>query len=489
MKGQLFYNAGWHAGSGEPFTSINPANEAIIWTGNTATETNINDIVDSARTLAPQWAARCYDEREQYIIRFAEQLKKNESALSELIAKETGKPLWEAATEAKAMQAKVTSAIKSYQERTGHKVTDSPTGGHSVLSHRPHGVLTVFGPYNFPGHLPNGHIVPALLAGNTIVFKPSSLTPAVGEFMVNLWIESGLPAGVVNLVQGKAGTGKLLASHPDIDGLLFTGSSQTGHLLHQQFGGQPEKILALEMGGNNPLIVDDSVDIRAAVYSIIQSAFITSGQRCTCARRLFIPNGDKGDALLNALIKASSKLKVGLWNDQPQPFMGPLVSSQAADIILNAQNHLKTLGGKELLSVQRLDKGDAWLSPGIMDVTNITALPDDEYFGPFLQVLRYDDFASAVKQANNTRYGLSAGLFSHDKEAFNYFYQHIRAGIVNWNRQTTGAAGTAPFGGIGASGNHRPSAWYAADYCAYPVASMQSSSLDVPETLSPGIII
>ena len=355
------------------------------------------------------------------------------------------------------------------------------------IRHKPHGVVAVFGPYNFPGHLPNGHIVPALLAGNTVVFKPSELTPATAEEMVKLWEKAGLPAGVLNLVQGEKETGIALASHPGIDGLFFTGSSGTGKLIHQQFGGQPGKILALEMGGNNPLIVTELKNSKAAIHDTIQSAFITAGQRCTCSRRLFVPVGSWGDQFISQLVDASSKLTVGHWDDDPQPFMGALISEQAANHILSAQQQLLKLGATSLLEARKLQEATALLSPGIIDVTAVQHLPDEEYFGPLLQVIRYSDFMAAIDEANNTRYGLSAGLFSDKQQDYDLFLAHIRAGIVNWNRPITGASSEAPFGGIGESGNHRPSAYFAADYCSYPVASVESDSLIMPEKLSPGL--
>ena len=488
MSGQLYSGGVWINGSGEPFSSFNPADDSLLWSGNAAADADVNQSVSDARHSFPVWFEQGYAFREQCVQAFCNQLKQSESLLAEAIARETGKPLWEAATEVKSMQAKVDASINSYQERTGSKEKKLPAN-RMVLKHHPHGVLAIFGPYNFPGHLPNGHIIPALLAGNTVIFKPSELTPYTGEIMAQLWEEAGLPGGVLNLLQGKMQTGKALAEHPGIDGLLFTGSSRTGHVLHSQFGGQPEKLLALEMGGNNPLIIDDTVDIEAAVYGIIQSAFITSGQRCTCARRLFVPETTNGDNVISALIKAVSQIKIGYYNDVVQPFMGPLISADAAEKILNAQQDLKSLGAEILIPVKQLTQGAAWVSPGLIDVTAIDKLPDEEYFGPLLQVIRYSDFSQAVEQANATRYGLSAGLFSLDQAKFDYFEHHIRAGIVNWNNQTTGAAGTLPFGGVGASGNHRPSAWYAADYCAYPVASVQCDTLDTPGKLAPGIVL
>jgi succinylglutamic semialdehyde dehydrogenase len=304
---------------------------------------------------------------------------------------------------------------------------------------------------------------------------------------VNYWQQAGLPAGVLNLVQGGKAVGQALAAHPQVSGLLFTGSATTGLALHRQFAGQPEKLLALEMGGNNPLIVTQVADLKAAVYSIIQSAYITSGQRCTCARRLLIPRGKWGDQLLNQLITAVKAIRVAPYDKEPPSFMGPVISAAAAQQIINAQQHLTDLGGTALVPCQILTANTGLLSPGLIEVTAINELPDEEYFGPLLQVIRYTDFDQAIELANRTRFGLAAGLLADEAELYERFTSTIRAGIVNWNKPTTGASSAAPFGGVGISGNHRPSAYYAADYCAYPVASMEAATCLLPEQLSPGI--
>jgi succinylglutamic semialdehyde dehydrogenase len=260
-------------------------------------------------------------------------------------------------------------------------------------------------------------------------------------------------------------------------------------LLSQQFARQPGKILALEMGGNNPLVVGEVSDAKAAIYDVIQSAFLSSGQRCTCARRLLVRNGRSGDAFVSALSAAIRQIKVGRYNDDPQPFMGPLISAQAAQALLGTQQQLIGLGAKPVVALQRLALGPAFVSPALLDVSAVPELPDEEHFGPLLQLIRYDTLDEAIDIANKTRYGLSAGLLSERSEDWDQFYKRIRAGIVNWNRQTTGASSAAPFGGIGASGNHRASAYYAADYCAYPVASMEAARPELPAQLAPGITL
>ena len=477
-----YINGQWLDGQGESFSKTDPVDGARLWQGNSADERQVADACAAARAAFPAWARLSFAERQAIAENFAAQLEQHKAELSETISRETGKPRWETLTEVQAMINKVAISVKAYHARTG-----TEQQAESALRHRPHGVLAVFGPYNFPGHLPNGHIVPALLAGNSVVFKPSELTPLTAEKTVRLWIEAGLPAGVLNLVQGARATGQALAQQPQIDGVLFTGSASTGYQLHRQFAGQPEKMLALEMGGNNALIVEDITDIDAAVHIAVQSAFITAGQRCTCARRLLVKRGAEGDAFLQRLVEVTQRLRIGRWNDEPQPFMGSVISPQAAEHIYQEWQKRIALGGKVLLKMRWPARDSALLTPGIIDLTDVKNVADEEVFGPLLAVVRYDNFEQAIALANATRYGLSCGLISPQREKFDRLLIDARAGIVNWNKPLTGAASTAPFGGIGASGNHRASAWYAADYCAWPLASLESPDLTLPATLSPGL--
>lgn len=484
----LYIAGAWQDGKGDAFDSLNPVTQQVIWSGRSATAEQVDAAVKSARQAFPAWASRSLDERIAVLEAFAAALKSRADEIARCIGEETGKPLWESATEVTSMANKVAISIQSYRERTGEK--SGPLGdATAVLRHKPHGVVAVFGPYNFPGHLPNGHIVPALLAGNTVVFKPSELTPKVAELTVQCWIEAGLPAGVLNLLQGARDTGIALAGHSGIDGLFFTGSSRTGNALHQQFAGRPDKILALEMGGNNPLVIDQVADVDAAVYTVIQSAFISAGQRCTCARRLLVPEGAWGDAFLARLVEVTSTIQVGAFDQQPAPFMGSVISLGAAQALLDAQEMMLANGAIALLEMTQPAAQSALLTPGIIDVSDVTDRADEELFGPLLQVIRYADFDAAIEEANATQYGLAAGLLSDSQARYQQFWLQSRAGIVNWNKQLTGAASTAPFGGVGASGNHRASAYYAADYCAYPVASLETETLALPASLTPGIAL
>lgn len=478
----LWINEGTHS-----FPSLNPATGQEIWSGKAAGEAQVAAAVKAAREAFPAWSQTRYEDRLKIVADFKALVEAEKEALAVMIAQETGKALWDARSEVAAVVAKLTYASEAYAERTGEKSRTSPVGN-SVVRHRPHGVMAVYGPYNFPAHLPNGHIQPALLAGNTIVFKPSEQTPMVAEWMVKQWEKAGLPKGVLNLVQGERETGILLAKS-DINGVLFTGSTATGKALHAQFGGRPEILLALEMGGNNPLIFHSADDLAAAVHETLLSAFVGTGQRCTCARRLIVIDGPQSTKFIESLVASAKQLLAGPYDQNPPPFMGPVISLKETKRLLDAQASLQKLGGKLLLAMQQKDKNLPFVSPAIIDMTGVANAPDEEYFGPLLQLYRVKNAQDALLQANNTSFGLSAAVLSSDQAVFQQLSSQIHAGLVNWNRQTTGASGAGPFGGVGVSGNHRPAGYYSADYCAYPVASVEVETLKLPETLPPGMVI
>ena len=457
------------------FQSTDPATGDIVWEGEAASPAQVQAAADRARAAFPDWADRPRQDRIDAVKRYQAVLKDRASAMAEAISRETGKALWETKTEIAAMQGKVDISIRAYDERTGERTADTAFG-HATLRHRPHGVAAVLGPFNFPGHLPNGHIVPALLAGDTVVFKPSEETPLTGQLMAEAFQAAELPEGVVNVVQGGRETGAALLD-AGIDALMFTGSGAAGAHFRRKFADDPHVILALELGGNNPLVVWDAADAQAVAGHVVQSAFITTGQRCSCARRLIVPEGPQGDAVVEAVAALSDRLTYAPWNTDPEPYAGPLISRKAADAALKALQDRIDLGARVIRPSGPVDNlPGAFVRPAIIDVTGV-AVPDEEIFAPFLSVVRVPSFDAAVHQANATRYGLSAGLISDDPTLWQAFIRRIRAGVVNFNRPTTGAAGDMPFGGLGASGNHRPSAWYAADYCAYPVASFEAEAV------------
>lgn len=485
-KGQ-YINGQWVKSKHNNLQSFNPGYGTLFWQGANATEQEISAAAQAAHEALFSWSSLEFEQRAHYTQKFAEQIEKKRDQLAQLISQENGKPLWEAHTEVNSVIGKINLSIQSYHERTGtKKQTTSEANAH--LRFKPQGVVVVLGAFNFPAHLSNGHIIPALLAGNTILYKPSEYTPAVAEWIMQCWHESGIPAGVINCLQGDAACGKILLAQ-DIQGVYFTGSYATGLRIHQQFSDKPEVILALEMGGNNPLVIDKVNDINAAVYQTLLSTLITSGQRCTCARRVIIPDTNLGDEFLKRFIKVCQSVKIAPFDQQPEPFMGPVISYTQALKHLHSQKMLIELGGESLLEMSLLAEGTGLLSPGIVAMHHVKNPPDEEIFGPLIQIYRYKTFEQAIDLANHTRYGLAAGLLSDNEAHYQQFYHKVRAGLINWNRPTTGAAGSLPFGGIGFSGNHRPSAYFAADYCSYPVASMEQPLLTTPTQFLPGIVL
>ena len=477
MSGGVFIDGVWRAGAGPEAVSIDPTTGEVIWREATASQADVAAAVAAARRAFPSWADRPREQRIAILRRYKDILVERTPAFAEALSRETGKALWETKAELGSMAGKVDLSIRAYDERTGG-VENAMPFGRAVLRHRAHGVMAVLGPFNFPGHLPNGHIVPALLAGDTVVLKPSEETPLAGQMLVQALEEAGVPEGVINLVQGGRETGQALIAQ-EIDGLLFTGSAQAGAFFRRYFADRPDVILALELGGNNPLVVWDADDAQAAAALVVQSAFITTGQRCSCARRLIVSDDAAGRAVIDAVAALSDRLTAGPWNGPSEPFMGPLISARAAAL---AKAGAEALGGQSIRTLGTVQGlSEAFVSPGLVDVTGVD-VADEELFAPLLQVRRVASFDEAIAAANATRYGLSAGLISNKPEFWSGFLNRIRAGVVNWNRPTTGAAGSMPFGGLGASGNHRPSAYYAADYCAYPVASFEADA--VVNTLS-----
>ncbi len=457
--------------SAQKLVSTDPATGDEVWSG------EVGDAaaeVAAARSGAGAWAAHSLAYRTEALRRFANVVRRREADFATLISRETGKPYWESRTEVAAVINKVQISIEAHSERTPQRRLEAALGNKIAVRHKPHGVLAVLGPYNFPAHLPNGHIVPALIAGNAVVFKPSEKTPASGAFLVECFLQAGIPDNVVRLLVGGPDQGRALAAEPGIDGLLFTGSARAGKSLHQQFAESPHKILALELGGNNPLVVWNAKDLEAAATIVVQSAYLSAGQRCTAARRLIVEDGHEGP-LLDAVQRLIDRIIVDEPFADPQPFMGPLVDLAAADQLQEKWLGLMMKGGKPLRRLDRPFEERPYLTPAMIDVTEVADRPDEELFGPVLQLVRVKDFDAAIDEANATRFGLAASLIGGSPELYDRFWANVRSGVINWNKPTNGAPSNAPFGGIGLSGNHRPSAYYAADYCAYPVTSSEAA--------------
>lgn len=475
-----FLQGNWRPAQGAEFTSENPATGEILWQGHGSTPVDVDQALQSAQQTAREWSRRPSEERLSFIRAFEDRLAARVDDLARIITREVGKPFWEAKTEVQAMRGKIAVSIDAlHARRSPQTLALGETTGHT--RYKPLGVLAVFGPFNFPGHISNGQILPALLAGNTVVFKPSELTPRTAECLVELWDEAGLPAGVLNLLQGGRETGEALVQHPGINGVLFTGSLQVGRAISRTLAERVDVLLALELGGNNPLVVHRVSNIEAAVHCTIRSAYLSGGQRCTCARRLIVPDGN--DAFLERLIAELPTLRVDYPEADPEPFFGPLIHARAVERLLAEQQRLRDAGGVSLVESQQLTQGTAFVSPGLIDVTEVPLADrsDEELFGPLLQVIRVPDFSAAIAEANRTQYGLVAGLLCDERPLYEEFYREVAAGLINWNMPTSGASGQLPFGGVRLSGNHRPAGYFTIDYCNTPVASMERETLPDPE--------
>jgi succinylglutamic semialdehyde dehydrogenase len=453
--------------------SHEPATGAQVWQGRIG---DVEDAVARARRAWPAWAAQPHSNRIELVRRFANEVRRVQENLATLIARETGRPLWETRSEVDDVINRVEIAVRGYAERTSQRRLDSALQGSAALRHKPHGVMAVITPASGPASVPAGHIVPALIAGNTVIFKPSERCPASGELLVQCFHRAGVSATVLQMLTGGAEQGQELVTSDGVDGVLFTGSAHVGIAINRRLAANPGKLVALEMGGNNPIVVWDTPKITDAAVLVVQSAFAGAGQRCTAARRLIV-KASMADALLDEVRMLADRLIVGAPFDDPAPFMGPVIDNRTADGLTESFVYLLSNGGRPIKHLVRLDEANPFLSPAIIDVTRMKDRPDVELFGPLLQVVVVDEFEAAIAEANATRFGLCAALVGGGPQEYNRFWAQVRAGVINWNRPTHAHSNGAPLGGVGLSGNHRPAAFYAADSCAYPVASAE---LDQP---------
>jgi len=466
--------------TGEEIVSVNPARPGeIIWQG-AADVSHIDKAVDAARRALPDWANRSFDERVDALRRWQSVVQKHAERIAKLITDETGKTLAEGRAEAKLLSSKVDITLGDESMRRVREyevnVTETRSGR---CRFKPHGVMAIIGPFNFPAHLPNGHWVPAMLTGNTIVFKPSEKTPAVGQLVAELMDEAEIPPGVFNVVQGAGDIAAQLVDHNDIDGILFTGSWPVGRRILETNLDRSGRIIALEMGGNNPAVIMPDAPLKQAVLECVRAGFATTGQRCTCTRRVIV-HADIAERVIALFAKVTSMLVVGPGDADEPVFMGPIITDQARRNVLDFQNDLVKDGGRLIVEAAAPEDTDGYfITPGIVEVDGFDREHDCEVFGPLVQVCVVNSLDEAIKQANATQYGLAASIFTSDEATFDTFFRDVNAGIINWNVGTAGASSKLPFGGVGHSGNHRPAGVFAMDYCAYPIANMIEQSRDV----------
>lgn len=458
----------FHADSTE-VVSVAPASGEVAWRGPVG---NVVEAVAQARRAWPAWAGQPLAIRIEFMRRFANEIRKDAEPLARMVAEETGKPLWDAIAEVEAVVARVEISVRAYAERSAQRKLDNGLNGHTAVRHKPHGVLAVITPFSQPLLTIAAHIIPALIAGNVVIVKPSEKATGCAELLVRCCHRTGMPVPVVQLLAGGPAHGQALAFHDGINGVLFTGSAQVGIAINRKLSARPDRLVALDLGGNNPLVVWTTPKIADAAALVVQSAFANAGQRCTAARRLIV-KASEYDALMDAVKTLVDRIIVGAPFDQPVPYMGPVIDNAAADGLAESFIHLLSNGGRAIRHLQRRDPALPFLSPAIIDVTAVAERPDIELFGPLLQVIRVEDFDHALAEANATRYGLAAGLIGGSPQEYNRFWANVRAGQVSWNRAMTTDSPGAPLGGQGLSGNHHPGAWYAADRCAYPVSSLE----------------
>ncbi len=464
---------------GDALVSTDPARpDRVIWCG-APRAAHVDEAVAAARRALPAWSALSLEERAAHLRAFQRVVVERAERIAGLITDEMGKTLPESLAEAKAVADKVDITLDAVSlGRVREYETAVAPGRVGRCRFKPHGVMAVIGPFNFPLHLPNGHFVPALLAGNTVVFKPSEKTPAVGQLAAELVHEAGLPPGVFNVVQGGPEIAARLVRHGSVDGILFTGSWPVGRRILEANLDTPGRVVALEMGGNNPAVVMPDCHLRQAVIECLRASFATTGQRCTCTRRIIV-HRDVADGFIAPFCKAASTLLVGPPRGPEPVFMGPLVSEAAVASVLDSQRRLAGEGGRVLVESCRLERPGHFVTAGVVEVNRFTLEGDCEVFGPLVQIAVVGSLAEAIEQANMTQYGLVAAIFTTDDQAFETFFREARAGCINLNTGTAGASSRLPFGGVGRSGNHRPAGAFSIDYCAYPVATLIERGADV----------
>jgi succinylglutamic semialdehyde dehydrogenase len=451
---------------------------------------NVDAAVAAARRAYLPWAHMGTEKRKGYLLRLKEIFLARAPELAEIIARETGKPLWESKTEAAALAGKIDITLNSSLKLVAEdEIKDALPGINGYARHKPRGVMAVIGPFNFPAHLPNGHIIPALITGNTVIFKPSDKTPAAGQWMAQCYEQAEFPPGVFNVVQGRAEVGKRLVNHESVDGVLFTGSYEVGLKIKQDTLTHFWKMLALEMGGKNATVVWKDADLKKAVYESLIGSFMSAGQRCSCTSRLIL-HRDIRDAFVERFYAGAKRLKIGHWRDPV--FMGPLISADSVEKYIRFQEIAKREDAESLMrgKALNLDHEGYYVTPSINLVKEFdpkSVYQKSEIFGPNVAVFTVDTIEEALAINNSSGFGLVMSLFTKDRALYEKALIEAQVGILNLNRTTNGASSRLPFGGMNKSGNDRPSAQYAVQYCTVPVASLEDNTPFTGAAMPPGL--
>jgi succinylglutamic semialdehyde dehydrogenase len=483
--GKGFVHGHWIDGLGSPLRSFNPSDGSIIWDGFSVSKEQASEAIEACARAQEVWNHTSFDKRVDALLRFGQLLNEHKEELARTISIEIGKPIWESRTEVAAVIGKLEPSIDAFKLRANSISKKAKIQGIEslvVTEFRAHGVVVVLGPYNFPLHMPNGHIIPALLSGNAVAFKPSEGGLLAAHLYCKLLERAGLPEGLVAMLPGAGDIGEALVNHPKVAAVYFTGSTAVGKRI-EALCARHNKLCALEMGGDGLIYVDDFDDERGAALSVIQSAYTTAGQRCSTARKLILSKAAFKSGFLDRVADMAERIVVGSPFSEPAPFYGALknprdvtgmqrfveeAKSQQADVILNP-----TFGGKT----------GQFVSPGLLLIRENADWIQDERIGPMLRVELVSNVDEAAAVANKTQLRLIAGVISKNKDVFNRFRELTSFGGVNWNCATTGNSGWAAFGGLGGSGNYRPSGYLAVDYCVYAASAIEKDTsrvVDMP---------
>ncbi|HEX7999357.1 MAG TPA: aldehyde dehydrogenase family protein [Pyrinomonadaceae bacterium] len=452
-----FINGQWvESASSRTVDNVNPANtDDVLGTIRQATREEARSAVEAASEAFRDWRSTPAPTRGRIVARAARLLEDEKENLAQLLTREEGKTIAESRGELQ-RSINVTEFCAGEARRlNGETIQSELPSNFAYTIKQPLGVVACVTPWNFPVAIPIWKIAPALVAGNTVVFKPASLTPATAVRIVEIFEEAGIPKGVLNLILGSGSeAGDEIIGHKAVRAVSFTGSNDVGIRLYEQVSRRGAKIQC-EMGGKNPVVVLEDADLDLAVESTAQGAFGSSGQRCTATSRAVVVN-DVADEFVARIKRRAEGMRIGAGND-PQTEMGPSVDEGQFKTVLSYID-IGREDGAELICGGTRAEGDGldrgyFVRPTVFDrVTTDMRIAREEIFGPVLSVLRVKDFEEAMQAANDSEYGLSSSIFTNDAARIFRFVDEIETGMTHINSPTTGGEAHIPFGGIKATG-------------------------------------